>query len=81
MSTPLRRAREQRGLTIVQVSAATGIDPGNLSRIERGTQVPSKDVAIKLAGHFEGLTEMEIIFPERFPAEATGAPVAQQARA
>ena len=67
MITPLRQARERRDLTIQQVASAVGIDSGNLSRIERGIQVPSKDLTTKLAKYFEGeVTETQIIFPERF---------------
>lgn len=67
MKTPLRLARERRDLTIVQVSAATGIDPGNLSRIERGCQTPSTDVAEKLAKFFgHEVTEIQILYPERY---------------
>lgn len=65
--TPLRRARERCGLTIQQLASSVGIDPGNLSRIERGIQVPGRDLAQRLSRHFDGaLTEMEIIYPERY---------------
>jgi transcriptional regulator with XRE-family HTH domain len=74
MTTPLRQAREQRNLTIQQVAAAVGIDAGNLSRIERGLQVPSKDLTERLARYFDNeVTETQIIYPERF---ADGANVA-----
>lgn len=70
MSTPLRLARERRDLTIQQVADAVDIDPGNLSRIERGTQVPSKDLAEKLAKYFDGeINEIQIIYPERFACD------------
>ena len=75
MTTPLRQARERRNLTIQQVAAAVGIDSGNLSRIERGLQVPSKELTEKLAKYFGGeITELQIIYPERFAAgdESTG---------
>jgi DNA-binding XRE family transcriptional regulator len=74
MTTPLRMAREKRGLTIQQVASTVGIDPGNLSRIERGKQVPSKDLAEKLCQVFGGeVTETHIIYPERFGGlEAVG---------
>lgn len=76
MKTPLRQARERRDLTIVQVSTSTGIDPGNLSRIERGCQTPSKGVAEKLAKFFgHEVTEIQILYPERY----TEKPVSQQA--
>lgn len=65
MNSPLKQARLSRGLTLDQVSAAVGIDTGNLSRIERG-QVPSKKRAEALAKFFVGaVTETQIIYPER----------------
>ncbi|MBO1013476.1 helix-turn-helix transcriptional regulator [Achromobacter sp. SD115] len=78
MTTPLRMAREKRGLTIQQVATSVDIDPGNLSRIERGKQVPSKDLAEKLSQVYGGeVTETQIIYPERFacvvPGEAESA--------
>ncbi|WP_050814898.1 helix-turn-helix domain-containing protein [Achromobacter arsenitoxydans] len=80
MTTPLRMAREKRGLTIQQVATSVGIDPGNLSRIERGKQVPSKDLAEKLSQVYGGqVSETQIIYPERFvtaePFQADRPPV------
>lgn len=68
--TPLKSARKRAGKTLEIVSAAVGSDTGNLSRIERGLQVPSKDLTEKLVNYFGGeITETQIIYPERF---ATG---------
>lgn len=72
MITPLRQARKRRGLTIQHVSNAVGIDTGNLSRIERGIQVPSKQLAEKLARFFGDLNELQIIYPERFIGGSDG---------
>ncbi len=70
MKTPLRLERERRNLTIFQVSIAIGLDPGNLSRIERGYQTPSKEAAEKLVNFFDNeLTEIQILYPERFMPE------------
>jgi transcriptional regulator with XRE-family HTH domain len=70
MKSPLRRVREAKGQTIVEVCRAVGTDPGNLSRIENGKQRASTEVAEKLAKHFAGdITEMEILYPERFTTE------------
>lgn len=67
MKSPLRRIREAKAQTIVEVCRAVGIDPGNLSRIENGKQKASTDLAEKLVKHFAGeITEMEILYPERF---------------
>jgi putative transcriptional regulator len=69
MKSPLRQVREAKGQTIVEVCNAVGIDPGNLSRIENGKQKPSTEVAEKLAKFFDGgITEMQILYPERFSA-------------
>ncbi|WP_317468020.1 helix-turn-helix transcriptional regulator, partial [Cronobacter sakazakii] len=41
--------RVEKKLTIAEVAIATQLDVGNLSRIERGMQVPSLETAEKLA--------------------------------
>lgn len=65
--SPLRALRKSRHLSLEQVAAATGTDTGNLSRIERGAQTPSKALAKKLADYFgPPLTEIHIFFPEKF---------------
>ena len=66
MKTPLRAARERRGLTLKEVADKVLMDQGNLSRVERGEQVPSKDAIDSLCKFFDGVTEMEIIYPERY---------------
>lgn len=68
IDTPLRRLRRARKLTLETVAAAVGTDTGNLSRIERGKQT-SLALAEALVGYFgNGITEAEILYPERFPA-------------
>ena len=67
MNSPLKQVRLKRGKTIQEVADAVGIDTGNLSRIERGLQVPSKSLTEKLARFFDNdVTETQIIYPERF---------------
>ncbi len=69
MNSPLKQVRLKREKTLQEVADAVGIDTGNLSRIERGLQVPSKDLTERLAKYFEGeVTETQIIYPERFGA-------------
>jgi len=59
--------RLKREKTLQEVADAVGIDTGNLSRIERGLQVPSKGLTEKLAQFFDNeVTETQIIYPERF---------------
>lgn len=70
MISPLKQVRLKREQTLQFVADAVGIDTGNLSRIERGLQVPTKDLTEKLAKFFDNeVTETQIIYPERFTTE------------
>lgn len=74
MQTPLRKMRVEKGLTISEVAIATGLDVGNLSRIERGIQVTSLKTAEKLSKFFKGkITEMQILYPQRYMSAADNA--------
>lgn len=71
MPTPLRKMRVEKKLTISEVAIATQLDVGNLSRIERGIQVPSLETAEKLSRFFKGkITEMQILYPQRYMKSA-----------
>ncbi|WP_312464010.1 helix-turn-helix domain-containing protein [Pantoea endophytica] len=71
MPTPLRKMRVEKKLTISEVAIATQLDVGNLSRIERGMQVPSLETAEKLSRFFKGkITEMQILYPQRYMKSA-----------
>lgn len=72
MKSPLREARERRGLTLREVANAVAMDQGNLSRVERGEQTPSKELAEALSNFFDReIDEMQIIYPERFAGPAS----------
>lgn len=85
MWTPLKRARKNKGITLEKVAELVQSDTGNLSRIERGLQTPSKELIAKLVELFadEGLTELKILFPERFevPVEAISAAYKKKSQA
>ncbi len=49
----LRAARLASGLTGPEVKSMTGIDPGNLSRMEQGKRVPSLAILLALAGLYQ----------------------------
>ncbi|MFS1563798.1 MAG: helix-turn-helix domain-containing protein [Candidatus Arsenophonus phytopathogenicus] len=67
MQTPLRKIRIENELTIVQVVTAINCDAGNLSRLERGTQSASLELAEKLSRFYEGkISEIQILYPQRF---------------
>ncbi|MDH2394642.1 helix-turn-helix transcriptional regulator [Providencia rettgeri] len=67
MQTPLRRIRIEKQLTISEVANAINCDVGNLSRLERGTQAASLELAEKLVKFYgEKITEMQILYPKRY---------------
>ncbi len=70
MQTPLRTLRKARGLSLQHVADAVGADTGNLSRIERIEQYPSRELAASLAKFFgPPLDELQVMYPERYMQE------------
>jgi putative transcriptional regulator len=76
MQSPLRLLRKSQGSTLHQVAGAVGIDPANLSRIERGQQIASLELAERLVSFYEGkINELQILYPHRYPEfSANGQP-------
>lgn len=67
MSSPLRTARLAKKESLIETGRACSVDPGNLSRIERGEQVPGLELVERLVKHFGGtVSELEILYPERY---------------
>ncbi|HGN0866932.1 helix-turn-helix transcriptional regulator [Providencia sp. PROV188] len=67
MQTPLRKIRLEKKLTISEVANAINCDVGNLSRLERGTQAASLELAERLARFYgDKITEMQILYPQRY---------------
>ncbi|MEQ5208683.1 helix-turn-helix transcriptional regulator [Proteus sp. fly-1067] len=67
MQTPLRKVRVELNLTISEVANAINCDVGNLSRLERGIQAASLELAEKLTAFYRGeITELEILYPHRY---------------
>jgi transcriptional regulator with XRE-family HTH domain len=56
--SPLRVLRRSRGLSLRECAREAGIDPGHLSRAERGMAVLSVDTLARLA-RVLGLRELE----------------------
>ncbi|MFF9352074.1 helix-turn-helix domain-containing protein [Streptomyces sp. NPDC014734] len=52
MGHRLRVVRERRGVTLADVSCATGISPSTLSRIETGRRKPTLEVVLRLAKEY-----------------------------
>jgi transcriptional regulator with XRE-family HTH domain len=68
MKSPLRLAREQMDMTLQDLAIKVDSDVGNLSRIERGKQIPSSELAEKICSQFPAgvITELHLIYPERY---------------
>lgn len=67
MQSPLRKLRKSHGFTLSHVASGVHIDPATLSRIERCEQVPSVELAERLANFFDGeISEIHILYPTRF---------------
>lgn len=63
----LKECRKRHGLSLQFVSGELGISASHLSRIERGQQVPSPNLAERLSEFFDGeIREVEILYPKRF---------------
>lgn len=74
MNSPLKQTRLRRNGTLAEVATAVGTNTGNLSRIENGKQKASPKLAEKLAKYFgHEITEIQIIYPERYASQAHGA--------
>jgi transcriptional regulator with XRE-family HTH domain len=70
MQSPLRKLRKSHGLTLSHVAIGVQVDPATLSRIERCEQVPSVELAERLALFFEGeISELHILYPSRYPSK------------
>jgi len=58
----LREARIAKNETLAEVAEAVDTDVGNLSRIERGEQVPQRELARRLFSHFGGSVDLGAIY-------------------
>lgn len=62
----LTQIRKSRGLTLEQVADKVGTDPTNLSRVEKGHQVPKRELARALFEFFGGAVELGAIYDPEF---------------
>lgn len=70
MHSPLRKLRIAHLLTLSDVARKVRIDPATLSRIERSEQLPSIELAERLANFYKGeINELQILYPNRYQSE------------
>lgn len=66
MASPMTDIRKSRGLSLEKVAAQVQTDQTNLSRIERGLQVPEPDLACALFRFYGGAVSLEEICGPKF---------------
>lgn len=74
-ATLLTQTRKSRGLSLDQVAGCVGTDPTNLSRVEKGAQVPKRELARSLFEFYEGAVPLGAIYDPQYlpPADAARA--------
>lgn len=66
-NTLLVQTRKSRGLSLDKVAAEVGTDPTNLSRVEKGQQVPKRELARELFKFYAGAVPLGAIYdPEHY---------------
>lgn len=67
MNTPLKKIRVKNERTLKEVADAIEVDQSNLSRIERGLQAATPQLAEKIVHYFDNqISEIEVLYPNRF---------------
>lgn len=66
MPSLLTQTRKSRGLSLEVVAAAVGTDPTNLSRVEKGQQVPKRELARALFGYYDKVVPLGAIYDPEF---------------
>lgn len=70
--TPLRREREKRGITQVEVARAIHVDQSHYSKIELGKLQTTPEIAERISMYFGyAISEIQILYPSRFPIAET----------
>ncbi len=68
MDTPLKTAREKRKLSVTDLSKKLGTHPQNYYRIERGEQMPKRDLARDIHRFFKGAVSLSEIYDPEYAA-------------
>lgn len=63
----MTQTRKSRGLSLAQVAEVVGTDQANLSRIEKGQQVPKQELARKIHKFYDGAVPLGAVYdPDYF---------------
>lgn len=69
----MTQTRKSRGLSLEQVASSVGTDQANLWRLEKGEQVPKRDLARRLFRFYGGSVPLGAIYDPQFYREQAGA--------
>lgn len=62
----MTQTRKSRGLSLDAVARAVNTDPTNLSRVEKGQQMPKRELARALFRFFGGVVPLGAIYDPEF---------------
>lgn len=68
MASLMTQLRKSRGLSLDALARQVGTDQANLSRVERGLQIPNRDLARSLYRFFDGAIPLGAIYDPDFHA-------------
>lgn len=66
--TTLKTAREKRNLSVLELAPKLGTHPQNYYRIERGEQLPKRELARKIHTFFDGDVTLGAIYDPEYEA-------------
>lgn len=58
----MTQTRKSRGLSLEQVASEVGTDQANLSRVEKGLQVPKRELARRIFTFYQGAVPLAAIY-------------------
>lgn len=62
----MTQTRKSRGLSLEQVAEKVGTDQANLSRVEKGRQIPKRELARRLFQFYGGSVPLAAIYDPEF---------------
>ena len=68
MDTPLKTAREKRKLSVTDLCKVISVHPQNYYRIERGEQMPKRQLARDIHKFFKGRVSLAEIYDPEYAA-------------
>lgn len=69
MTSKLTEMRKSRGVSLASLATVVDSDQGTLSRVERGVQMPSRELARALYRYYDGAIGLGAIYDPEFAAE------------